>query len=249
LVGHFAEAEAVADRADAEARRIEDVSALHIGDAFRIELLRLSGRIDEAVTLVRTGRERAGAPAVPIFLAVGGLIFAEADQTDDAHRMLDEVRPILTRLPRDGRWSSTVAGAGRLAALLNDTDTAAWCLAQLTPYTGYYLVGGSASVRCEGSIARVTGTLAAALGDTEKARRWLADAIVMDGRIGAMPYRVISQVELARLLAGHPGEHAEAADLARRAAETARRLGMAPAFRAADEIVARLRADRDAHHL
>ena len=51
----------------------------------------------------------------------------------------------------------------------------------------------------------------------------------MDERIGALPYRVLSQVELARVLAGRPGER-EAADLAHRAADTARRLGMAPAL-------------------
>ena len=41
LVGRFAEAEAAADRADAAARRTEDITALVIGGAFRVDLLRL----------------------------------------------------------------------------------------------------------------------------------------------------------------------------------------------------------------
>ena len=111
--------------------------------------------------------------------------------------MLDELRPILPRHPRDGRWIGTVAGAGLLAALLADEPTVVWCLDQLRPYGGYYIAGGSGSVRCDGSVSRVTGCLAAALGRTEDARRLLTAAIAMDERIGALPYRVLSEVALA----------------------------------------------------
>ena len=38
LAGRFADAEAAADRADAEARRTEDITALGIGGALRGEL-------------------------------------------------------------------------------------------------------------------------------------------------------------------------------------------------------------------
>jgi DNA-binding CsgD family transcriptional regulator len=158
--------------------------------------------------------------------------------------MLDELRPALPRQPRDGRWMSTVAGGGLLAALLGDEPTVAWCLDQLRPYGGYYLAGGSGSVRCDGSVNRVTGCLAAALGRADEARRLLTEAIAMDDRIGALPYRVLSEVALAGVHAA-AGERAAADSLARRAADTARRIGMAPALAAAEEVVARLRAERD----
>lgn len=253
LAGQFAEAEAAADRADAAARRTEDITALHIGGAFRAELLRLQGRFGEVVSTLSSARDGIGGPAVPIFLASAGHILVEAGEVDGGRRMLDELRPVLPRHPRDGRWIGTVSSAGQLAALLEDTPTVEWCLEQLAPYSGYYLAAGSGSVRCDGAVARVTGTLAAALGRTDDARRWLEQAIAMDERIGALPYRVLAEIQLARVLAP-PGsatasrERAQAIGVARRAADTARRLGMAPALRAVDELLARLHGERDTAH-
>jgi hypothetical protein len=57
LAGRFTDAEAAADRADAEARRTEDITALAIGGALRGELLRLTGRYGEAVERLRAARE------------------------------------------------------------------------------------------------------------------------------------------------------------------------------------------------
>ncbi len=247
LAGRFADAEAAADRADAEARRTEDITALAIGGALRGELLRLTGRYGEAVERLRAAREGVRLRGLPIFLATAGLIFAEAGETDEARRMLDELRALLPRQPRDGRWIATVAGAGLLATLLKDEPTVAWCLDQLTPYGGYYLAGGAGSVRCDGSVSRVTGCLAAALGRTDEARRLLTAAIAMDERIGALPYRVLSEVALACVHAA-AGERTTAEPLARRAADTARRIGMPPALAAAEEVLARLRAERDTAH-
>ena len=133
LAGRFADAEAAADRADAEARRTEDITALNIGGALRGEILRLTGRYGEAVERLRAAREGVRLRGVPIFLATAGLIFAEAGETDEARRMLDELRALLPRQPRDGRWIATVAGAGLLATLLVDEPTVVWCLDQLTP--------------------------------------------------------------------------------------------------------------------
>jgi hypothetical protein len=200
LAGRFAEAEAAADRADTEARRIEDITALRVGGAFRLDLLRLQGRFGETLAILRAARP-ALASAPPVFLAAAGLAVAQAGQADEARRMLDQVRPALPRQPRDGRWICIVAVAGQLAALLDATPTVAWCLDQITPHSNYYLAAGSGSISCEGAVARITGTLAAALDRPDEARQWLATAIAMDERIGALPYLVLAEIELARVLA------------------------------------------------
>jgi DNA-binding NarL/FixJ family response regulator len=57
----------------------------------------------------------------------------------------------------------------------------------------------------------------------------------MENRIGALPYRALSEIELARLLAGR--DRACANGLARRAADTARRLGMAAALTDAQAVL------------
>ena len=246
LAGRFAEAEEAAGRADAEARRTEDVTALSIAGALRGEILRLTGRYGEVVERLRTIRDAVRVRSIPIFLAQAGMTMAEAGETDEARGMLDELRPMLPRHPRDGRWLGTVANAGLLAALLDDEPTVAWCVERTIPYRRYYLAGGSGSVHCDGAVGRVAGTLAARLGRTDEARRWLTEAIAMDDRIGALPYRVLSEIELARVLAAASDGQTAAVDLARRAADTARRLGMAPALRGAEELLARMRAERDA---
>ena len=171
----------------------------------------------DAVLGTRAARAFVSAP--PVFLTLAGLTMAQAGQVDEARRILDQLRPALPRQPRDGRWIRIVATTGHLAALLDDAATVAWCLEQITPYGGYYLAAGSGSVFCEGAVARTIGTLAAALGRTDDARRWLAAGIAMDERIGALPYRVLSEIELAGLLAGCPGEREAAIGLAHRAAD------------------------------
>ena len=137
------------------------------------------------------------ASAPPIFLALAGLTMAQAGKTDEARRMLDQVRPALPRQPRDGRWIRTVARAGHARGpprrradrrVVPGADHPLW---RLLP-GGRVGIGG-----CDGAVARITGTLAAALGRTDEARRMLTAAIAMDERIGALPYRVLSEVELA----------------------------------------------------
>ena len=149
--------------------------------------------------------------------------------------MFDELRPdAASPSPRRPVDRHRREQPGLLAAFLGDEATVAWCLGRVTPY-GRLLPGrpGPGSVRCDGAVA--SGQRAPwqpRLGRTDEARRWLTEAIAMDERIGALPYRVLSEIELARVLAGGPeGLPAAAIDLAQRAADTARRLGMAPALR------------------
>ncbi|WP_300015487.1 AAA family ATPase [Pseudonocardia sp.] len=238
--GRFAEAEAEADRALAAARRTGDLSAIGVDGAFRSELLDLSGRHAEMLELAENARLLAG--WMPIFWADMGPRMHAAGETDTAHHYLDRLRPVLDDLPPDGRWLTIVLRTGELAARLGDTDTVARCLARTTPFAADFIAGGSGSVRCDGSVSRVLGVLAAALGRDEEAERRLAEAVAMEDRVGALPYRVLSQVALARLLVGRPGDAERAAGLARSAADTARRLGMAPALAAADELLVAIRS-------
>lgn len=243
VTGRFAEAGAEADRALAAARRTEDVTAVGIDAAFRSELLRLQGRHAEMAGLLHAVEDRVRDIALPIFWSQAGHFLLEAGETDAAQGYLDRLRPQLAGLPRNGRWLATVTSAALLAAGLADRDTAARCRELLGPYPEHYIAGGSGTVRCDGSVARVLGVLERALGDRAAACARLAAGIARDERIGALPYRVLGEVELAEVLAeGPPEERARAAAPARRAAETARRLGMPPALARAEAVTAALRA-------
>jgi ATP/maltotriose-dependent transcriptional regulator MalT len=127
-----------------------------------------------------------------------------------------------------------------------ELDVAEWCYRALLPFVDYFVAGGSGGVYCPGSSSRPVGMLAAVLGRPDEAERHLAAAVEANDRAGALPYRTLAEVELARVLLDR-GELPRAAEVARRAAGTARRLGMAPALSDSDELLAVIRgAQRDA---
>ncbi|GAA2538203.1 AAA family ATPase [Pseudonocardia hydrocarbonoxydans] len=241
LAGRFPEAEDQADRALAAAARTGDRSAIGIDGAFRSELRHLQGDHTRVRELAHRG-ERIGAARLPIFWADLGVRLLDAGDVDRAHRFLDLLRQALDGLRRDGRWLTTVVRTAELAVRFDDHDTAARAVELATPFAAHYVAGGSGSVRCDGSVSRALGIVAAALGRTAEAERRLVDAVAMEDRIGALPYRVLSETALARLLADRDPERA--GGLARRAADTARRLGMPPALAAAQDVLSRLRDAR-----
>ena len=235
LQGRLDDAEVEADIALDQARRTEDFSAIAIDGALRAELRRLQGRSSEMVHVFAASRP---AEALPIFWASVGMSQLSMGDEAAARSRLAQVAAVLAHLPRDGRWLPTVCDAAELAGALGDADTGRWCLDALTPYAGYFVAGGSGSVRCDGSVSRALGHAAAIAGDTDAARRHLADAVDAEDRAGALPYRTLSELRLAELLLADRDSLDTAAAHATRAAATARRIGMPDVLRRADDTLA-----------
>ena len=233
VLARFAAAEREADQALAWAKETQDATAVVLDVPFRAELCQLTGRFDVVADRVWALAEPA--LAMPVALAGVGRFFLEAGDLDRAERCLDQLRPMLARLPDDGRWLPTVGTTGRLGAALGDDEVTRWCYERLTGCAGYYLAAGSGSVICEGSVSRPLGTMAAALGDTEAAARHFQQGIAMDDRVGAIAYRTLGEIGLAELRDDRA--------LAAKAAITARRLGMPPALRRAEAVTARRHDD------
>ena len=237
LAGRFADAEAAADRADAEARRTEDITALHIGGALRGEILRLTGRYGEAVERLRAIREASACGGMPIFLASAGLTSPRRARPTRPAGCSTSCAPLLPRQPRDGRWIGTVAGAGLLAALLEDEPTVAWCLDQLHAVRRLLPRGrvGLGALRRVGQpgdgLPRGGARAAPRRPGACSPRRspWTSAS-------ARCPTAVLSEVALAWVHAA-AGERTAAEGVARRAADTARRIGMPPALAAAEEAV------------
>jgi DNA-binding CsgD family transcriptional regulator len=243
LLGQFATTEAEMAQMLAAALRTEDPSTPGLVLAMRFELAELEGRHAELLDAARGFAEQTSSLLIGQAF-VGGFLLHAGD-ADAAWQCFGRVRPALPALPRDGRWLPIVASTGVLAAGLGDLDTVRRCHAELLTCAGYYLAAGSGTLLCAGSASRPLGVLARALGRADDAERHLTESIAMDDRIGALPYRTLAEVELADLLAERAP--ARAGKLARDAATTARRLGMAPALARADEVLRRVeRARRDA---
>ncbi|MFC7618383.1 LuxR C-terminal-related transcriptional regulator [Actinokineospora soli] len=237
LLGRFASAFAEAELAGAAADETEDPAARSLLTAFLIEPLTFTGRGDE---LVEPCAAVLGTLDLPIVLAHVGEFMMRVGRVDLAADCLDRLRPALPSLPRDGRWLPVVHSTGELAAGLGDAAVAEHCYDELLPVAGYLLASGSGSVLCRGSVSRPLGTFAAALGRTDAAVRHFTDAIAVEDRVGALPYRTLSEIGLAGVLAD--ADPARALALARGAAATARRLGMGPALRDAEALAAGVRA-------
>jgi DNA-binding CsgD family transcriptional regulator len=235
LLGQFATTEAEMAEMLAAALRTEDASAPSLVLAMRLELTDLRGEHAELLASARRFMEQTA--FLPIAQAYGGLYLLHGGDLDAAWRCFGRVRPILPMLPRDGRWLPVIACTGVLAEGLGDHEVSRHCYDELLPYAGYYLASGSGSLLCAGSVSRPLGVLAAAHGRADAAERHLAEAIAMDDRLGAVPYRTLSQVELADVLAERAPARARA--VAREAARAARRLGMAHSLARADEVLRR----------
>lgn len=231
IQGRFDLAEEYADSALEWARRTEDLSAVAVDAAFRTELRILQGRAAEMLAALGDVRD---AESLPIFWATVGLLHLEAGDEHAARARLDQLRSVLTALEPDGRWLPTVVDTAELAVACDDAETASRCYDALLPYAGYFVAGGSGSVRCDGSVSRALGLAAAATGRAADAERHLLDAVAAEDRAGALPYRTLSELHLAELLVarGHSAERA--AGHAERAAATARRIGMPQALARAD---------------
>ena len=243
LLGQFTTTEAEMAEMLAAALRTEDASAPDLVLAIRFELTDLRGEHGELLAAAREFTDRT--PSLVITQAYGGLFLLHGGDLDAAWQCFGRVRPKLAGLPRDGRWLPIMASAGLVAAGLGDQDVTRHCYDELLPNAGYYLAAGSGSLMCSGSVSRPLGVLAAALGRADDAERHLTEAVSMDDRIGALPYRTLSQVELADVLAERAPARARA--VARDAATTARRLGMAASLARADGVLRRAdRARQDA---
>lgn len=242
LFGRFAAADDDCELALRVAQRTEDASAIGLDTAFRCELLGLQGRHAELADRVR------GFITVPmpIIQADAGLFLLEAGDVDTARGCLGLVRPALRELPYDGLWLPVLEHAGLLATGLGELDVVRHCYQEMLPCAAYYLAAGSGTLLCKGSVSRSLGRFAAALGMRAEAERHFTDAISMDDRIGALPYRTLAEVGLAEVLAGGTlAELTKAVRLAKHAATTARRLGMAPALARADAVIRGARQARD----
>ncbi|SDI98457.1 regulatory protein, luxR family [Actinokineospora alba] len=245
LLGAFDLAEAQADQAVAVAGELPGAAAAGLDIAFRTELRLMQGRAEEMFGPVAELVARA--PMMVVYGQVGKFL-QDAGDSDGALALFERLRPRLPTLPREGRWLPTVTSAAELAADFGDLDTAARCYDELLPMAQYFLAAGSGTVVCLGSMSRPLGRVAAALGRRDDAIRHFENAIAMDGRIGALPYRARGEVGLAEVLAGGgQADLARAGKLARQAAVTARRLGMPPTVARADAVLTEVRrAQHDA---
>jgi DNA-binding NarL/FixJ family response regulator len=114
-----------------------------------------------------------------------------------------------------------------VCAFLGDACHATTLYRLLLPYNGYTVVVGAAHV-CYGAASRYLGLLAATMEHWEAAAQHFEDALVLNARMGALPWLAHTQHQYARMLLARnqPGDHDKAMTLLEAALATAHELGM-----------------------
>ncbi|MGH3519347.1 MAG: helix-turn-helix transcriptional regulator [Haloechinothrix sp.] len=225
LVGRFAEAEELTVAAHELSLRTQDRSADALCYSFIGELMQLTGRFVQHGADYRRAVESA--IHLPIAAASHARYLCYTGEADAARELYEHLRSRLAELPRDMRWVPTVIGCADLAVVFADRDTAELCYDLLLPFRDLY---ANVIPGCLGAITRVLGVLAGSVQNYADSEGHLRAALVMESRIGAVPFLARAQLAYATMLRarGGPGDRAQAIDLAHKSLHTARRIGMAP---------------------
>ena len=149
----------------------------------------------------------------------------------------DAVAPLTNRnpaaAPRNHQWLLGVAYATEIVAALGTRPAAEALHTALLPYAGQAVVSGAA-ITFKGSVAHYLGVLAAVLGRAGAAAGHLAQAVAVHERLGALPWTLRSQYELARVQLGEPVQRGAALSALGSVAQAAHRLGMTQLARDAE---------------
>ncbi len=164
-----------------------------------------------------------------------------AARRDEALVYYERARGSAGRVPRDARWMITTVLLTHLSFELDDRDTAAVCHRELIPYRDRFSASGGGTVACQGSIELFLGMAATTLGLVDEAEGHLRRAIDRNAAAGARPWKARAELTLAELLRRRGASPRRTAlDLAERAANTARALGMRVLLASAEALVTEL---------
>ncbi|MGH3549692.1 MAG: ATP-binding protein [Pseudonocardiaceae bacterium] len=234
LRGEFTDSEALAARSLALGEQVGDVN-VRISHHVQMAVLRaLQGRPEETAAYFEpAGREH---PPELARLVKLGFVCLAGDRTG-----VKEAFPLIwrarDRIPPPFWLSMTGMCITLLAAHAGATHEGAVIYDLVCPYEGRWTLAGRDAVAAGGPIAYYLGVLAASLSRFDAAARHFEVALQSTERIGARPYRALTQGSYGTMLArrGATLDHQQARQLLADALKAAQELGMNQLY---DEVVA-----------
>lgn len=200
----------------------DDVSAMRM---HRFLITRERGRLEDEEATVRASTKEF--PWYPAHRAALACLLADLGRLDEARSVIAELAPErFAAFYRDNEWLFGMCLVSEACAAVRDPESARVLYEDLAPYAGAHAAGhaeGSA-----GAVDRYLGLLAATDGRTELAIEHLTQAMAVNERMEAWPWKAHSEVDLAAVLRNRdrPGDAQRAEALVADALEVARRLGM-----------------------
>ncbi len=234
LVGHFDEAERLAEETLEVGRRGQAENALNAYAQAMFNIRREQGRLGEVEPAVRGFIEVY--PMLVAWRAALALMLIELGRTDEARTEFEAVT--VDGLPRDANWMIGITLLAEVCGALGDGDRAQALYDALEPYAGRNVVVGRAAT-CNGAASRLLGILAAAMRQWELAESHFISALAMHERMGARPWVARTQLAYAEMLLTRRqrGDKARARELLADAVVIADALGMGVVAQRARDLV------------
>ncbi len=225
LVGEFAEAERLADRALEIGSDVHGDLATGVYGVQMFTIRREQGRLAEVAPLFRrfldeNPRDAAWRPGLA--LIASDLGFAEA-----ARKAFAEMASAGFEFPADAKRSLTLSYLAEVCTRLGDALEAERLYEQLLPYRDNAILAPVATVCC-GAASRYLGMLAGVMGEWAAGEEHFEAALEIDERLHAWPWLAHTKHEFALALTarGRAADQRRAEALFAAAAASAERIGM-----------------------
>ncbi|CAN5912344.1 hypothetical protein BH23ACT2_BH23ACT2_09860 [soil metagenome] len=171
-------------------------------------------------------QQRRENPDEPLWPAVLALVWASHDRPDAARGALADL-VAFGEVPDGMHWLLTAVTAAEAAARVGDDALVAELWERLLPYADRFVPVGMGAAAW-GSVARPLGLAALHLGHVDEGLAHLERAIEVCARMGARPWLVEAQLDLAfALLRNGRNDDPRLPELLDEALSTARQLGLA----------------------
>jgi DNA-binding CsgD family transcriptional regulator/tetratricopeptide (TPR) repeat protein len=245
LLGRFEEARAANDDARALADAGGDLIARLMSSGLALSLARHRGDARELTDAHLAVVHETG-PLNPIGRGALASIAVLQGHPEEATSHYDELRRLAGDPESDGLWGAVLEHIVHLAEVFDDAETATRCVGHLHPFLAAAAGFGTPTAYWVGPAQRDIGRMLRVAGRRDEAEPWLRDGVELAVAVRARPFVVRGRLDLARLLAeaGGSARLAEADQLARSAADEARRLDMPGAASAAEALLRRVGKQR-----
>jgi tetratricopeptide (TPR) repeat protein len=225
LLGEFAAAERLAERALEIGRDVQGDLAAGVYGVQMFTIRREQGRLAEVAPLFRRFLDENPGDAAwrpGLALIASDLGFAEA-----ARKAFAEMASAGFAFPADAKRGLTLSYLAEVCTRLDDSLEAERIYEQLLPYRDNAILAPVATVCC-GAAGRYLGMLARVKREWAAADEHFEAALEMDGRLHAWPWLAHTKHEFALALTarGRPPDQGRARLLLAEAAASAERLGM-----------------------
>jgi|GEM_PF-1203375 len=232
LRGAIVEAEALAEECFAVAMELGDPDGIGVYGG-QITLIRwMQGRLLETEQLYLDLQTEE--PEDPLWPAVLGFMWAQNDQLDAARGAMDTLPP-LDQIEDGQHWLLTIASIAETTAMVGTDEQRLAVREYLLPYADR-MVPVAMGASLWGTIARPLGILARSLGNHDEAIEHFRNAIDITARLGAWPWLIEAQIDLAITLIAQQGPNDEATRLASEARRAAERLDLEHFIRRCSEL-------------